>query len=262
MRESAGCHEIDFEIRGNDMQLLEVELDPGEVAIAEAGAMLYMDEGIEMETSFGEGTKGGFLKKLATKIFTGESLFMTVFANHAPEKRRVAFAAPFPGRIIPIDLREIGGEIICQKDAFLCGAKGITIEIAFQKKFGVGLFGGEGFILQRIQGDGYVFLHVGGSVVEKDLEAGQLLKVDTGCLAAMTPAVEYNIEFVGGIKTALFGGEGLFFATLKGPGKVYLQSLPFSRLADRIVSSAPKAGGERRGEGSILGGLGNLLDGD
>jgi uncharacterized protein (TIGR00266 family) len=264
-RSFARCHEIDFEIYGDDMQFVEVELDPGESAVAEAGAMMYMDEGIEMETVFGDGTESGFFGKLVgagKRLLTGESLFMTVFTNRSHEKRRVAFGAPFPGKIIPIDLKEIGGQIICQKDAFLCGAKGISIGVAFQKRFGAGLFGGEGFILEKIEGDGYVFLHVGGSVVERELEAGQFLRVDTGCLAAMSPTVEYSIEFVGGIKTALFGGEGLFFATLTGPGKVFLQSLPLSRLADRIVSSATSIGGKRRGEGSILGGLGDLLDGD
>ncbi len=261
----ARCHEIEFEIYGDDMQFVEVELDPGEAAVAEAGAMMYMDEGIEMETVFGDGTERGFFGKLVgagKRLLTGEGLFMTVFTNRSHDKRRVAFGAPFPGKIIPLDLKELGGEILCQKDAFLCGAKGISIGVAFQRKIGVGLFGGEGFILERLQGDGYVFLHVGGTVVEKQLDPGQFLRVDTGCLAAMSPSIQYDIEFVGGIKTALFGGEGLFFATLRGPGTVFLQSLPLSRLADRIISSAPKAGGQRRGEGSILGGLGDLLDGD
>ncbi len=259
------CHDIDFEIYGDDMQFVEVELDPGESAVSEAGAMMYMDEGIEMETIFGDGTESGLFGKLVgagKRLLTGESLFMTVFTNRSHEKRRVAFGAPFPGKIIPVHLKEYGGEIICQKDAFLCGAKGVSIGVAFQKRFGVGLFGGEGFILERIEGDGYVFLHVGGSVVEKRLAEGQFISVDTGCLAAMSPTVDFNIEFVRGIKSALFGGEGLFFATLRGPGSVFLQSLPLSRLADRIVSSATRLGGKRKGEGSILGGLGDLLDGD
>ena len=261
------AHDIDFEIWGDDLQFVEVELDPGETAVAEAGAMMYMDSGIDMQTIFGDGSKesAGIMDKLfgaGKRILTGESLFMTAFTNVGSGKKRVAFGAPYPGKIIPVDLSEMGRELICQKDAFLCAAKGVSIGIAFQKKMGVGLFGGEGFILERLQGDGLVFFHAGGTIIEKQLNPQEKLKIDTGCIAAMQSSVAYDIEFVGGIKTALFGGEGLFFANLTGPGKVWLQSLPFSRLADRIIASAPKAGGTRKGEGSILGSLGDLIDGD
>lgn len=261
------AHEIDFEIWGDDLQFVEIELDPGETAVAEAGAMMFMDAGIEMQTIFGDGNResAGIMDRLfgaGKRILTGESLFMTAFTNGGSGKKRVAFGAPYPGKIIPVDLSEIGHELICQKDAFLCAAKGVSIGIAFQKKMGVGLFGGEGFILERLQGDGFVFIHAGGTIIEKELEPLEGLKIDTGCIAALQSSVSYDIEFVGGIKTALFGGEGLFFANLTGPGKVWLQSLPFSRLADRIISSAPKTGGTRRGEGSILGSLGDIIDGD
>ncbi len=262
------AHEIDFKILGSEMQFVEVELDPGECAIAEAGAMMYMTNGIGLETVFGDGSRqsGGVLDALVgagKRLIIGESLFMTVFQNQAKSgKERVAFAAPYAGKIIPVDLRAIGGELICQKDAFLCAARGVSVGIAFQKKFGVGLFGGEGFIMERLQGDGLCFMHAGGTVHQIDLAPGERLRVDTGCLVALLPGVEYDIEFVGKIKTALFGGEGLFFATLKGPGKVWLQSLPFSRLAGRIVSASS---GWRKEEGSVLDrafGLGRLIQGD
>ena len=265
------AHEIDFTVEGNEMQYVEVELDPGESAVAEAGAMMYMTQGIAMETVFGDAShqqeQAGLMDKLlgaGKRLLTGESLFMTVFTNNAGGKQRVAFAAPYAGKILSMDLTEVGGELICQKDSFLCAAKGVSIGIAFQKKIGVGLFGGEGFIMQRLQGDGLTFLHAGGTVHLVDLQPGETLRVDTGCLVALQPTVDYDVQFVGGIKTALFGGEGLFFAQLRGPGRVWLQSLPLSRLADRIYKAAPQTGGRRQGEGSILdgiGGLGDLLDG-
>jgi uncharacterized protein (TIGR00266 family) len=261
-------HEVDFQVFGDDLQFVEVELDPGEAALAEAGGMMYMDDGIAMQTIFGDGSgqqSPGFMGALmgaGKRLLTGESLFMTVFHNQGTGKRRVAFGAPYPGKIVPVDLSEVGHELIAQKDSFLAGAKGVSIGIAFQKRIGAGLFGGEGFIMQRLQGDGLVFLHAGGTLMERTLNPGEVLRVDTGCIVAFQPSVEYDIQFVGGIKTALFGGEGLFFATLRGPGKVWLQSLPLSRLADRIYAAAPKAGGRGREEGSILGGLGRILDGD
>ena len=263
----AEMHEIDYQIFGDDMQFVEIELDPQEAALAEAGAMMYMEDGIEMETIFGDGTKqqSGFMGALmgaGKRLLTGESLFMTVFQNRGTGKKKVAFGAPYPGKIIPINLGEYGGELICQKDAFLCAAKGVSVGIAFNRKIGVGLFGGEGFIMQRLQGDGWTFVHAGGTIQWRDLGPGELLRVDTGCVVAFQPTVNFDIQFVGKIKTALFGGEGLFFATLRGPGRVYMQSLPLSRLADRIISASPKAGGASREQGSILGGLGNLLDGD
>jgi uncharacterized protein (TIGR00266 family) len=259
-------HEVDYEIFGNEMQYVEVELDPMEAAVAEAGGMMYMEEGIEMETIFGDGSQqsSGFLGALmgaGRRVLTGESLFMTVFQNRGQGKRRVAFGAPYPGKIIPVDLREIGGELLAQKDAFLCAAKGVSIGIAFTKRFGAGLFGGEGFILERLQGDGLAFIHAGGTISQRDLAPGETLRVDTGCIVAFQPSVAYDIKYVGGIKSALFGGEGLFFATLRGPGRIWLQSLPFSRLAGRIYAAAPQKGGHRE-EGSILGGLGRLMDGD
>jgi uncharacterized protein (TIGR00266 family) len=260
-------HEIDHEILGDDMQFVKIELDPGEAVVAEAGNMMYLEDGIEMDTIFGDGSgqQKGFMGALlgaGKRLLTGESLFMTVFHNEGQGKRKAAFAAPYPGRIEAIQLSQIGGELICQKDSFLCAAKGVTLGIAFNKRFGAGLFGGEGFIMQRLQGDGWVFIHAGGAHEEKTLAPGEMLRVDTGCLVALQPSVAYDIQFVGGLKSALFGGEGLFFATLRGPGKVWLQSLPFSRLASRIYAAAPQTGGARREEGSILGGLGNLLDGD
>ncbi len=263
----AQMHEIDYQIIGEDMQFVKVELDPGEAAIAEAGMMMYIEDGIQMDTVFGDGSaqnKGfmGALMGAGKRLLTGESLFTTVFHNESQAKRKVAFAAPYPGRIMPVHLAEIGGELICQKDSFLCAAKGVALGIAFNKRFGAGLFGGEGFIMQRLTGDGWAFVHAGGMLEERVLAPGETLRVDTGCLVALVPTVTYDIQFVGGLKTALFGGEGLFFATLRGPGKVWLQSLPFSRLASRIYAAAPQTGRGGREEGSILGGLGNLLDGD
>jgi uncharacterized protein (TIGR00266 family) len=264
----ATAHEVDFRILGGEMQFVEVELDPGESAVAEAGSMMFMTEGIQMETIFGDGSQQqrsgvmGALMGAGKRLITGESLFMTVFTNSGAGKQQVAFAAPYPGKILAMDLKQLGGELVCQKDSFLCAARGVSIGIAFQRKIGVGLFGGEGFIMQRLQGDGLAFVHAGGTVHPLELKAGQTLRVDTGCLVALQPTVGYDIQFVGKIKTALFGGEGLFFATLTGPGRVWLQSLPFSRMADRIYKAAPAAGGSRREGGSILGGLGDLLDGD
>ena len=260
-------HEVDFRIVGNEMQFVEVELDPGESAVAEAGSMMYMSPAIEMETVFGDGSQQrqgvmGALLGAGKRLITGESLFMTVFTNAGGSKQHVAFAAPYPGKILAMDLSQLGGELVCQKDSFLCAARGVSVGIAFQRKIGVGLFGGEGFIMQRLSGDGLCFVHAGGTVHAVELGGGQTLRVDTGCLVALQPSVGYDIEFVGKIKTALFGGEGLFFATLTGPGQVWLQSLPFSRMADRIYKAAPSAGGSRREGGSILGGLGDLLDGD
>src|SRR4051812_14492377 len=260
-------HEVDYKIYGDDMQFVEVELDPMEAAVAEAGGMMYMDDGIQMETIFGDGSQqnSGFLGSLMSagkRLLTGESLFMTVFQNQGQGKRRVAFGAPYPGKIIPVNLHEIGGELLAQKDSFLCAAKGVSVGIAFTKRFGAGLFGGEGFILEKLQGDGLCFVHAGGAIVQRDLAPGEVLRVDTGCIVAFQPSVDYDIQLVGGIKTALFGGEGLFFATLRGPGKIWLQSLPFSRLAGRIVAAAPQTGRGGREEGSVLGGLGRILDGD
>jgi uncharacterized protein (TIGR00266 family) len=260
-------HEIDYHIHGDDMQFVEVELDPQEAAIAEAGGMMYMEPGIEMQTIFGDGSpqNKGFLGSLlgaGKRLLTGESLFMTVFYNQGAARQKVAFGAPYPGKIIPVHLAEVGGELISQKDSFLCAAKGVSVGIAFNKKIGTGLFGGEGFIMQRLQGDGWAFLHAGGTIFQRDLAPGETLRVDTGCVVAFQSHVDFDIKFVGGIKSALFGGEGLFFATLRGPGRIWLQSLPFSRLADRIYSAAPKAGGAGREEGSLLGGLGRMLDGD
>ncbi len=260
-------HEIDYKIHGDDMQFVEIELDPMEAAVAEAGGMMFMDDGVEMETIFGDGSQqnNGFLGALmgaGKRLLTGESLFMTVFQNRAPGKKRVAFGAPYPGKIIPVHLAEIGGELIAQKDSFLCAAKGVSVGIAFNRRIGAGLFGGEGFIMQRLQGDGWAFVHAGGTIHERVLGPGEVLRVDTGCIVAFQPNVAFDIQYVGKIKSALFGGEGLFFATLRGPGKVWLQSLPFSRMADRILSAASKTGSGGREEGSMLGGLGRLLDGD
>ncbi len=251
-------HEVDYDIVGSEMQFVEVELDPGEGAIAEAGAMMFMTNGVNMQTIFGDGTEDGFMGKLlgaGKRLLTGESLFMTEFVNQGHGKQRVAFAAPYPGTILPVDLSQMGNRVIAQKDAFLCAAKGVSVGIAFQKKIGTALFGGEGFIMQSIEGDGLAFLHAGGNVVRKDLAAGERLRVDTGCLVALAPSVNYDIEFVGGVKSALFGGEGFFFASLTGPGWVWLQSLPFSRLAGRIHQAAPQTGGGGKGEGSLLGKL-------
>jgi uncharacterized protein (TIGR00266 family) len=260
-------HEIDYKIYGDDMQFVEVELDPMEAVVAEAGGMMFMEDGIQMETIFGDGSQqnSGFLGTLmgaGKRLLTGESLFMTVFQNRGMGKKKVAFGAPYPGKIIPVNLAELGGEVLCQKDSFLCAAKGVSVGIAFTKRFGAGLFGGEGFILQRLQGDGLGFVHAGGTIYQRDLAPGEMLRVDTGCIVAFTNGVDYDIQMVGGIKSALFGGEGLFFATLRGPGRVWLQSLPFSRLAGRIYAASPQGGRGGREEGSVLGGLGRLLDGD
>jgi uncharacterized protein (TIGR00266 family) len=260
-------HEIDYKVFGDDLQYVEVELDPNEATVAEAGGMMYMDDGIEMETIFGDGSQqqGGLLGALVgagKRLLTGESLFMTVFLNRSGQKRRIAFGAPYPGKIIAIHLAEIGGELIAQKDAFLAAAKGVSIGIAFQRKLGVGLFGGEGFIMERLQGDGLAFVHAGGTLYERLLAPGELVRVDTGCIVALQPSVSYDIEYVGKIKSALFGGEGLFFATLRGPGKIWLQSLPLSRMANRIVAAVPRLGHGGKEEGSVLGRIGDLLDGD
>ncbi len=260
-------HEVDYKIFGEEMQFVEIELDPQEAVVAEAGGMMYMEEGIEMETIFGDGSQqnSGFLGSLMSagkRLITGESLFMTVFLNRGMGKQRVSFGAPYPGKIIAVHLSELGGELITQKDSFLCAAKGVSIGIAFQKRLGAGLFGGEGFIMQHLQGDGWAFVHAGGTLYEKELAPGETLRVDTGCVVAYQSSVNFDIQYVGKIKSALFGGEGLFFATLRGPGKVWLQSLPLSRLAGRIVAAAPQTGSGGKGEGSILGGIGGLLDGD
>jgi uncharacterized protein (TIGR00266 family) len=258
---------IDYDIFGDDMQYVEVELDPGEAAVGEAGMMMFMQDGIEMETVFGDGSaaQSGLIGKLmgaGRRLLTGESLFTTIYANEAAGKRRVAFAAPYPGKIIPVELAQIGGTLICQKDAFLCAAKGVSLGIAFQQRLGAGFFGGEGFILQKLEGDGMVFFHAGGTIAEKTLAPGESIRVDTGCIAALQPSVDFDIQYVGKLKTALFGGEGLFFARLTGPGRVWLQTLPFSRLANRIFAAPPQAGGRQVGEGSMLGGLGGFLEGD
>ena len=247
------------------MQYVEVELDPGETAVAEPGAFMMMDDGIEMQTIFGDGSQQqdnslmGKLFSAGKRLLVGENLFMTAYTNTGQGKKHVSFASPYPGKIISLSLLELGGTIICQKDAFLCAAKGVSIGIEFQRKLGTGLFGGEGFIMEKLQGDGMAFMHAGGHVFEKELHAGELLKIDTGCLVAFTSDVDYDIQFVGGIKNTLFGGEGLFFATLRGPGKIWIQTLPISRLAARIISYGTV---KRKEEGSVLGGLGNLLDGD
>ena len=259
-------HEIDYEIHGDDMQIVEIELDPNETVVAEAGAMNYMEDGITFEAHMGDGSVAnqGMMDKVLSvgkRALTGESIFMTHFTNQGHGKKRVAFAAPYPGKIIAVDLSQIGGELICQKDAFLCAAKGTAVSIAFQKRLGAGFFGGEGFILQRLKGDGKVFVHAGGTVIEKEL-AGEALRVDTGCLVAFSPGIDYNIERAGNMKSMFFGGEGFFHATLRGQGHVMLQSLPLSRLAGRIVKYAPQTGGQTKGEGSVLGSLGGMLMGD
>ncbi|MBO9130938.1 TIGR00266 family protein [Bacillus sp. 165] len=258
------AHEIEYTLHGDDMQFVEIALDPQESVIAEAGGMMMMEDGIDMETSFGDGSEGkglfGKLMGAGKRVLTGESLFMTVFTNKGHGKKHVSFAASYPGKIIPVDLTEYGGKVICQKDAFLCAAKGVAVGIEFNKKIGTGFFGGEGFIMQKLEGDGLAFMHAGGTIYKRELQPGERLKVDTGCLVAMTKNVHYDIQFVGNVKTALFGGEGLFFATLEGPGTVWLQSLTLSRMAQRIVGAAGGARGSE--EGSILGGLGRLLDGN
>ena len=261
------AHEIDYHVYGEEMQYVEIELDPQEGVVAEAGSFMMMNDGITMNTIFGDGSNQdkGVLGKLFSagkRLLTGESLFMTVFTNTGIGKKKASFASPYPGKIIPIDLSEFGGKFICQKDAFLCAAKGVSIGIEFSKRLGRGLFGGEGFIMQKMEGDGMGFVHAGGTMSKKVLQPGEVLRVDTGCIVGFTQEVDYDIEFVGGIKNTIFGGEGLFFAKLKGPGTVYIQSLPFSRLAGRVLAMAPQTGRGDRGEGSVLGGIGNLLDGD
>ena len=257
-------HEIDYKIHGEELQFVEIELDPHESAIAESGAMMMMDEGIQMQTIFGDGSSQqptGFLGKLMSagkRVLTGESLFMTAFTNISNEKKKVSFAAPYTGKIVPMDLQQLGGTIIAQKDAFLCAAKGVSVGIHFQRRLGVGIFGGDGFIMQKLEGDGMAFLHAGGYVLERELKHGEILKVDTGCMVGYSPTVDFDIEFVRGVKNWMFGGEGLFFAKLQGPGKVWIQSLPISRLAGRIIQYGTV---HRKEEGSVLGGLGNLLDG-
>jgi len=264
-----GVHEIDYEVFGEEMQFVEITLDPNEACIAEAGAFMFMDPGVQMETIFGDGSAqsegGGLMGKVfgaGKRLLTGESLFMTLFANTGGGRQKVAFASPYPGKIVPLDLRQHAGKILCQKDAFLCAAKGISVGIALQRRLGAGLFGGEGFILQKLEGDGLAFLHAGGTIVARDLAQGETLRVDTGCLVAFEERVSYDIQTVPGIKTAIFGGEGLFFASLTGPGRVWLQSLPFSRLAGRVLSALPRGAKGRKGEGSVLGDLGEMLMGD
>jgi len=267
-RASGVDDDIDFEIRGAEMQFVEVELDPGESAIAEAGALMFKHQDIAMDTVFGDGSaksaEQGIFGKLAgagKRMLTGESLFITMFTHQGQGKARVAFAAPYPGHILAMKLGDMGGTLICQKDSFLCAARGVQVGIHFQKKVMTGLFGGEGFIMQKLEGDGWVFVHAGGTVVERELQPGEVLHVDTGCLAAMTPGVDFDLERAGSVKSMIFGGEGMFFARLQGPGKVWLQSLPFSRLAGRMAAAAGPMG-KNVGEGSLLGGLGDLLDGD
>jgi uncharacterized protein (TIGR00266 family) len=260
------CHEVDYRIVGDDMQMVLVELDPNETVIAEAGGMNFMEEDIVFEARMGDGSNAdpGLMGKLLSagkRALSGESLFMTHFTNTGRQKRQVAFAAPYPGKIVPLDLKTVGGEIFCQKDSFLCAALGTQVGIAFQRRLGAGFFGGEGFILQRLNGDGMVFVHACGTIVEKQLQ-GETLRVDTGCLVAFEPSITYDIQRAGNLKSMFFGGEGLFLATLKGHGRVWLQSLPFSRLADRIIAHAPSTGGKNKGEGSVLGALGRMLDGD
>ena len=259
---SNSAHEIDYRIIGEEMQCIEIELDPQETVIAEAGSMMMMSQGIKMETIFGDGREQqGFFGKLLSagkRVLTGESLFMTAYTNLGQGKQHVHFAAPYPGKIIPLDLTLFGNKVICQKDAFLCAAKGVAVGIEFQKRLGTGLFGGEGFIMQKLEGDGWAFVHSCGTIIERELQPGEILRVDTGCIVAFTQTIDYDIQFVGGIKNTLFGGEGVFFAQLSGPGKVWIQSLPFSRLAGRVLMYSR----DGKEEGSLLGGLGGLLDGD
>lgn len=267
-RNAGLADDIDFEIKGQELQFVEIELDPGESAVAEAGAMVWKDAAVDMTTVFGDGrgAEGGFMGKLlgaGKRLVTGESLFTTVFTHTGRGKARVAFGAPVPGSIVPLKLDQVGGRLICQKDAFLCAAKGVQLGIHFQQRIMTGLFGGEGFIMQRLDGDGWVFVQMGGTVIERDLAAGEELHVDTGCVAAFTAGVEFDLVRAGNVKTMMFGGEGVFFARLRGPGKVWIQSLPFARLAGRVIATAsPIGGGQNRGEGSVLGALGNLIDGD
>ncbi|WP_408591429.1 AIM24 family protein [Novosphingobium sp.] len=267
-RSASVADDVDFSIRGHELQFVEIELDPGESAVGEAGAFVWKDAAIDMTTVFGDGSDSGdtgFMGKLlgaGKRLITGASLFTTVFTHRGQGKARVAFAAPIPGAILPIRLAEIGGTLICQKDSFLCAARGVSIGIAFQRRIMTGLFGGEGFVMQRLDGDGWVFVQMGGTLVERELAPGEQLHVDTGCLAAYTPSVEFDLVTAGGVKSVLFGGEGLFFARLTGPGKVWIQSLPFARLAARIAAAALPAGGQNRGEGSVLGPLGQFIDGN
>lgn len=263
------AHEIDYQIFGEEMQYVEIELDPFETVIAEAGSFMMMDDSIEMATIFGDGShreeNSGLWGKVLSagkRLITGESLFMTAFTHGGSGKKRVSFASPYPGRIIPLDLTQHGGKIICQKDAFLCAAKGVSVGIEFSRKLGRGFFGGEGFIMQKLEGNGLSFLHAGGTVTRKELAIGETMRVDTGCLVGFTQDVDYDIEMVRGVRNAIFGGEGLFYARLQGPGSVWVQSLPFSRLADRVLRASRHYGGKSKGEGSVLGGLGDLLDGD
>ncbi len=258
------AHVIDYKIHGDDLQFVEIELDPNEAVVAEAGAMMFMEDGIAVETVFGDGSNQnqGFLGALVgagKRLLTGESLFMTLFHNRGIGKRHVAFSAPYPGKIVAVDLATMGGELLAQKDAFLCAAKGVSIGIAFQKRIGAGFFGGEGFILEKLQGDGLVFVHAGGTLYERELAAGEVISVDTGCVVALQPTVDFDIQYVGNVKTALFGGEGIFFATLRGPGKIWLQSITLSRMADRIVAAAPQLGNSRKEEGSVLGPFGRAF---
>lgn len=262
------AHEIEYQIFGEEMQYVEIELDPQEIVVAEAGSFMMMDNGIKMETIFGDGSdqqQSGLFGKLLSagkRVLTGESLFMTAYLNQNSNKSKVSFASPYPGKILPIDLKQFQGKFVCQKDSFLCAAKGVSVGIEFSKKLGSGLFGGEGFIMQKLEGDGMAFVHSGGTLAKRELSSGEVLKVDTGCIVGFTKDVDYDIEFIGGIKNTIFGGEGMFYAILRGPGTVYIQSLPFSRLADRIIASAPRNGGNSREEGSLLGGIGRMLDGD
>lgn len=258
---------IDYQIFGDDMQYVEVELDPNESVVGEAGSMFYMEDQIRMETIFGDGSASnsgllGSLLGAGKRLITGESMFTTVYSNQGAGKRKVAFGAPYPGKIIPVKLDQIGGTLLCQKDAFLCAAKGVSLGIAFQKRLGAGFFGGEGFILQKLEGDGLAFVHAGGALKERVLQPGETLRVDTGCVVAFTADVDFDIQFVGGVKTALFGGEGIFFTTLRGPGKVWLQSLPLGRMANRIVGASKIGGGQGAEQGSVLGGLGTLFERD
>jgi uncharacterized protein (TIGR00266 family) len=265
---------VDYQIKGVEMQFVEIELDPGEAAVGEAGSMMYMDAGIGMDTVFGDGRQnvgGGLFGKLlgaGKRLVTGESLFTTVYTNQSPHRQTVAFAAPYPGKILPMDLRQLGGTLICQKDAFLCAARGVALGIALQQKLSTGFFGGEGFIMQKLEGDGLAFVHAGGTLLKRELQPGQTLLVDTGCVVAYTLGVSFEIQYVGKVKTALFGGEGLFFAKMTGPGTIWLQSLPFSRLASRVFAAAPQRGGSREEGGALIGGLaaggllGGLLQGD
>ena len=255
--------DIDFEIKGQELQFVEIELDPGESAVAEAGALVWKDASVGMTTVFGDGSGDqGKLLGAGKRLVTGESLFTTVFTHNGSGKARVAFSAPVPGAIVPIKLTDVGGTLICQKDAFLAAAKGVSIGIAFQRKVMTGLFGGEGFIMQKLDGDGWVFVQFGGMVVERELGPGEELHVDTGCLAAYTPGVDFDLIGAGGVRSVIFGGEGLFFARLRGPGKVWIQSLPFARLAGRVIATAMPAGGQNRGEGSLLGPLGDFIGGN